>query len=159
MADPIVSVSVDASKAIAKLGRMDAATRTALRGVIVVSTQQLAALVRAKLSGQVLQKRSGRLFDSIQSQMFENTAGVFGRVFSQGVPYARIHEYGGVINHPGSSKFQAWQNPGGWVFTHYTRPHKIPMPERSYMRSSLAEIRDEVLDRMRGAVKSAAKAA
>lgn len=155
----MISIEVDTSRATLKLGRLNQQTRTALRGVIVQLTQALANLVRGKLSGGVLNRRSGRLYNSIQSQLIENTTSIYGRVSTHGVPYAAIHEFGGVIKHPGSSKFQAWQGPGGWVYTHMTRPHDIPIPQRSYMRSSLSEMQAEVVERMTAAVRGAARAA
>jgi phage gpG-like protein len=155
----MISVEVDTSRAQLKLGRIDQQTRTALRGEIVKLTQALATLVRAKLSGGVLNKRTGRLYNSIQSMLIENTTSIYGRVSTQGVPYAAIHEFGGIIKHPGSSKFQAWQGPGGWVYTHMTRPHDIPIPQRSYMQSSLNDMRDEIVERMTAAVRAGAKAA
>jgi phage gpG-like protein len=155
----MISVELDASRAALKLTRIDEQTRTALRGAIVSLTQSLATMVRAKLSGGVLNVRSGRLLASIQSQLIENTTSIYGRVSSNGVPYAAIHEFGGVIKHPGSSKFQAWMGPGGMVYTHFTRPHDIPMPERSYLRSSLAEMQAEIVERMTTAVRGAARAA
>ena len=155
-----IKVEVNADQANLRIGRIDQATRAALRGTIVGLTQSVTALVRQKLSGQVLHKRSGKLYNSIQQQLVENTTSIYGRVFSDGsAPYAAIQEFGGVIHHPGSSKFQAWQSPGGWVFTHMTRPHDITIPERSYMRSSLADMQDEIVSRMTTAVRSVARAA
>lgn len=155
----MITVEVDPTRAFLKLDRIPNDIRTALRGTIVDLTRSLTALIRAKLSGGVLNVRSGKLLNSIQSQLIENTATVYGRVFTQGVPYAAIHEFGGVIHHPGSSKFQSWQGPAGWVYTNFTRPHDIPMPKRSYMNSSLDEMRAEIISRLTTAAKSAAKAA
>jgi phage gpG-like protein len=155
----MIEIQVDPSRAIAKLERLTPAIRSALRGTIVTLTQALAATVRAKLSGGVLQMRTGALFRSIKSEMVENTATIYGRVYSDGVRYAAIHEFGGTIQHPGSSKFQAWQGAEGWIYTHFTRPHAIPIPERSYLRSSLAEMRDDIVDRLTEAVRSAAREA
>ena len=158
-----LEITVDASRINARLDRMPTALRSALRGTVVSLTQALAGLVRAKLSGGVLNVRSGNLLASINSQMVENTSTVYGRVFvdpsSPAAKYARIHEFGGVIKHPGSSKFQAWQSGDGWVYTHFTRPHDIPMPERSYLRSSLAEMREEIVTRLSEAARSAGREA
>lgn len=155
----MLTVQVDASRVVTRLERIDAATRTALRGAIVSITRDLTARVLAKLSGGVLNYRTGALYRSIKANLVENPTSIYGQVFSDGsVPYARIHEYGGTIQHPGSSKFQAWQGPAGWVFTHFTRPHPIPIPERSYLRSSLAEMQNDIVARLTIAVKSAVKA-
>jgi phage gpG-like protein len=155
----MITVQVDASRVVAKIERIDEATRTALRGAIVSITRDLTARVLAKLSGGVLNYRSGDLYRSINANLVENPTSIYGRVFSDGsVKYARIHEFGGTIQHPGSSKFQAWQGPAGWVYTHFTRPHAIPMPERSYLRSSLAEMQADIVTRLTTAVKSSVKA-
>jgi phage gpG-like protein len=159
----MISATVDASRVEAKFQRVDTQTRALLRGTIIALTKELAALVRAKLSGQVLNIRTGELLRSIKPELVENPTSIFGIVFSDpsspAAKYASIHEYGGVIDHPGSSKFQAWQGANGWVYTHFTRPHKIPMPERSYMRSSLADMQAEIISRMTAAVQSGARAA
>lgn len=155
----MITVKVDAQQVIVRFDRMPVALRTALRGETISLTKQLAARVRANLSGQVLNKRSGALYNSIRSELVENPLTLYGRVYvdpgSPAAKYAAIHEYGGVINHPGSNKFQAWQTAAGWVYTHRTRPHKIPMPERSYMRSALEEMRDTIIARLSAAAKQA----
>lgn len=152
-----ITVQVDTTQAIAKLGAVTENVRAALRQVIMQDGPELASRVRSKLSGQVLQVRTGALLASIQNEMVENSTSIYGRVYSSGVRYAAIHEFGGIIRHPGSSKFQSWIGPDGkHVATHYTRPHDIPMPERSYLRSSLAEMRDRIIADMTAAVKTSA---
>ncbi len=154
-----ISVQVDATKAIVKLERAEASTREAVRAEVVSLTKQLAQQVRANLSGKVLNMRSGRLYNSITNEMIEDTTSIIGEVATRGVPYAAIHEYGGVIKHPGSNKFQAWMGAAGMVYTHFTRAHDIPIPERSYMRSALAEMRDSIVARLTNAAKTGARAA
>jgi len=139
---------------------MSAAVKTAIRGEVTSLTQELAARVRENLTGRVLNRRSGALLNSIRSERVEDTLTLYGRVYSDGsVKYARIHEYGGTIDHPGSDKFQAWQNGGAWVYTHRTRPHKIPIPQRSYMRSALDEMKDAIVARLTAAGKRAVREA
>lgn len=60
-------------------------------------------------------------------------------VFGEGMKWAPILNFGGIIQHPGSDKFQAFDvgNPfsgGERVFTHGTKPHDIPIPARRYVR-------------------------
>jgi hypothetical protein len=157
----MISVQVDASKAIVRLSRMPEAVRRELRGETISLTKQLVAAVLANLSGAILQKRTGKLFDSFDSmkgELVETTTSLYGEVRSNGtVAYARILELGGVINHPGSSKFQAWQGENGWVFTHFTRPHKIPIPAFRYMGSALDAMRDEIDTRLSAAARRADK--
>lgn len=56
-------------------------------------------------------------------------------VWGGGLPYAHIHNSGGSIPHPGSSKKQAFigSRDGKLVVTDYTRPHAIPMPQRKFV--------------------------
>lgn len=108
-----------------------------------------------KLSGQVLNRRSGLLSRSITQQTLQigedqiNTkVGVFG-----GVPYARIHEMGGKIDIPEVTGKLMVFNPGdGLVFTRHHKAFTVTMPERSYLRSSLRDLHDEIIERMNRAV-------
>lgn len=131
-------------------GRVPEAVRTRLRGEAVRLTQALAALVRSKLSGPVLQRRSGRLIGSIRSELIETADSVGGRVSTSGVPYARIHEYGGqtspheIVAKNSASLAFVWQ--GRQVFFKRVNHPGSKMPERSYMRSSLEEMRSEIAE-------------
>jgi phage gpG-like protein len=159
----MITVQVDASKVILRFDRMPLALRTAIRGETISLTQALAARVRENLSGRVLNRRTGALYNSVKSELVENPSTVYGRVYvdpgSPAAKYAGIHEYGGIINHPGSDKFQAWQEGGAWVYTHKTRPHQIPIPQRSYMRSALEEMREQIVARLTAAAQRATQAA
>lgn len=152
---------------IAKLSSMPAKLREALYRKTVAFTLQLEAKVKAKLSGVVLNVVSGALRRSIQRDVTQGADFVRGKVYSAGdVKYAGIHEFGGVIKHPGGTKYMMVE--GKTIFVSkvlsnnlnlpVTKPHNIPMPERSYMRSSLREMapaiqqgyRDTVLATLRG---------
>jgi phage gpG-like protein len=162
-----MTAEVDTRGATVKLGRLDAATMSALRGEIASITGDIKEAVLKKLTGAVLYYRTGDLYTSVRQEMRENAARgyIYGRVYvDPKIKYAAIHEYGGVIKHPGSNKFQAWfdQNkpgPTGWTYTHFTRPHDIPMPQRSYMRSTLEEMRAEIVSRLTEAAKAGARSA
>lgn len=108
-----------------------------------------------KLSGQVLNRKSGRLSNSITQQTLQigddqiNTkVGVFG-----GVPYARIHELGGSIDVPEvSGKLMVFNSGDGLVFTRHHKAFTVHMPERSYLRSALRDKHEEIIERMNRAV-------
>lgn len=72
---------------------------------------------------------TGRLRRSIYKESDATTS----EVGSRGVPYAGIHQFGGTIKHPGSSKRQAFRVGEEWVVTNYTRPHDIRIPARPYL--------------------------
>ncbi len=96
-----------------------------------------AAVIETKLSGQVLNQRSGLLVSSIFSQVVEDGSSVMG-IVGANTPYARIHEYGGVIE-PKNALALRFQINGQWVTV-----KRVVMPERSYLRSTLAERADGI---------------
>ena len=75
--------------------------------------------------------KSGNMFQNIMLRWSDREAVVF--IDTAKVPYAAIHNFGGTIKHPGSSKFQAFEYGGGMVYTWGTKPHDIPMPKRQFM--------------------------
>ena len=75
--------------------------------------------------------RNGNLFENIQLEYDDKHASVF--IDTERVPYAAINNFGGVIKHPGSKKFQVFQVGGEIVFTHGTEPHDINIPQRMFM--------------------------
>ena len=146
---------------MAKLKMLPNVFRQRLNAALMVQADMLVSHIKAdKLSGQVLKVGTTshpHLRDSIFQQNVQNdSSGVVYKVASGGnIPYAAIHEYGGVIQHPGSDKFQAWDGPGGPVFTHGTKPHSITIPERSYMRSALADNKASIIAAIQGSLKGA----
>lgn len=125
-------------------------------------------VIGSKLSGQVLNRRSGALSRSIQQRLTINATSVYGYVYSSGdVKYAAIHEFGGVIQHPGGTKYIIDAAVGGEIRTRFvsnlfpgpvagvTKPHAIPMPERSFLRSGL---RDKSVQYSEGMAKAASAA-
>jgi phage gpG-like protein len=120
-------------------------------------------IVSQKLRGQVLKNRTGRLWRSITP---EQKTALAGRVFTN-VEYARIHEYGGTIKHPGGTAFFIGKD-GRAVFVsnksrianlfrRRTAKHDIKMPLRSFMRTALAEMRPEIVEELKQAVGRALK--
>lgn len=146
------------------IARLDAMP-DALHGELKRTVERLVALLQqkvwAKLQGPVLKHRTGKLARSIDQIVIDEPESIIGRVFSNGtVAYARIHEFGGVIHHPGGTAYYFDAQAGMAHFLSNakagdhdfprTKPHDIPMPERSYMRSTLVEnaamIEKELMD-------------
>lgn len=84
---------------------------------------------------------------------------------SSNAPYARIHEFGGVINHPGGTPYfigkdgkAVFVSKSGYGAYHnlpVTKPHEIVMPERPYMRPAVAKVRTKaVYKKLRGLVNA-----
>src|SRR5262249_49952955 len=114
--------------------------------------------VQDKLRGQVLNRRTGRLGQSIQQRVDSTAASVTGVVYSAGdVKYAAIHEICGHIAGPGieakTAKALMLGVGGKKVFAKWVNWRGATMPERSYMRTSLADMKDEIVQKMTAAVQ------
>ncbi len=102
-----------------------------------------------KLMGAVLNARSGALRDSIGAEVLADGDGVFATVGSFGdVKYAAIQEYGGkTAAHeilPAKTQALAFVAGGAQRFARKIEHPGSRIPERSYLRSSLEEMSDEI---------------
>ena len=101
-----------------------------------------------KLQGQVLAHRSGKLTRSIEQQVVDQ-----GRTFTAVVqagslaPYGAIHEYGGTFQIPEHMSHSRLSQK-----TWTVRSHTATFPERSFMRSSLKEYRDQAYREIENAI-------
>lgn len=110
-----------------------------------------------KLSGQVLNHRTGRLWRSIFQRVAADTYGVVATVASSSdVPYAGIHEFGGRTRPHDivarRKKALAFMIQGNMVFAKRVRHPGSNMPERSFLRSSLTDMRARIDRDMKDAV-------
>jgi phage gpG-like protein len=100
-----------------------------------------------KLQSSPLHHRSGKLQRSVHHQTTANTSFVIGRVYA-GAEYAAIHEYGGQtkphIIKPKKAKVLAFSKGGNTIFAKSVKHPGSKIPERSFMRSSLAENREKI---------------
>lgn len=137
---------------------MPAKLHSALSRKITQLRLALEDKVKAKLSGPVLHVRTGNLRRSIYSDQQETATAIVGRVAqSADVPYGRIHEYGGKtaahIILPKKAKALAFAMGGKQVFASIVHHPGSVMPERSYLRSSLSDMRQEIIDGIGDAVR------
>lgn len=127
--------------------------KPALRQTVERETIALQShVVEHKLSGQVLHVRSGTLRRSITYAIDESDLAITGTVGTN-LEYAAIHEYGGTINvpeiRPRKAKALHFYVGGAEVFATRVRAHTVRMPERSFLRSALAERREAFLAAIR----------
>jgi phage gpG-like protein len=113
-----------------------------------------------KLSGGVLGMRSGALRDSITAGFSADPDGVVASVGSEGdVKYAAIQEYGGKTGAheilPVKAQALAFVADGIQRFARRVEHPGSLIPERSYLRSSLDDVRDEILDALADAAADA----
>jgi phage gpG-like protein len=138
---------------IAKLNRLAGGDlQSGIARTMLRLAMELKGLVQQKLSGPVLQTRSGRLRGSIQSQVQQTDVGVEASV-STDVPYAPFQEFG--VPHsweirPRTARALAFEVNGQTIFAmHVTHP---PLPERSFMRSALREMAPQIRSELQAAV-------
>ena len=146
----------------ASLAGMPDRVRQALASKANVLAVALEAKIQQKLSGGVLNTRSGALASSIVATVDELSTDVSVRIGSSGdVKYAAIQEFGGTIPPheivPDKAKALAFAVGGKRVFAARVNLPAVTMPERSYLRSSLAEMAEEIKEEFGAAVLEATK--
>lgn len=142
---------------MAKLDAMPNAVHQALLRKVTVLAFALLAKVKGKLSGEVLNVRSGLLRDSAFQEVQDSGTSVYGRVAEPGaVPYAAIQEFGGVtpahVIEARNAQALAWVAGGKTMFARRVNHPGSRIPERSYLRSALDEMHDEIVAGLREAV-------
>lgn len=103
-----------------------------------------------KNTTKTLNIRSGMLFRSFTPNDAMNIARQEGNrlVYGTKVAYAAIHEHGGTIQHPGSSKKQAWMGANGLVVRYGTKPHPITIQARPYLAPAMKKLEDDELPKL-----------
>jgi phage gpG-like protein len=108
----------------------------------------LEARIQQKLSGEVLQTRSGALAASIISAIENDGSATSVSISGTGVPYAAIQEFGGKTAAHDivavKAKALAFSVGGDHIFAKSVHHPGSTIPARSYLGSSLAEMSDEI---------------
>lgn len=121
----------------------------AVQDIILRKWQTLATSlsdrIKEKLSGEVLNARTGRLRASIVSRIYAGKSHVTLSIGSRGdVSYAALHEYGGTVLipaiYPTKSSVLRFYVGGVKRFARHTAAHTVHIPERSYVRSTMDEM-------------------
>lgn len=126
-------------------------------GSIVLKLQE--RVMRAKLSGQVLNARSGTLRRSIDQAVYQEGAQIRG-VVGTNVEYARVHEYGFSGTVTVKEHLRLIKKAFGkdlktprevTVRTHSAR---VNLPERSFLRSALRDLGPAFFESMEQAAQA-----
>ena len=154
----MISVEVQNAEQVTEfVGNIPQRVRARLREVVGTQTIGLRDAVKSKI-GVLFKSGRGPLYQSIRAQTEEQTnVSISGTVGSDGLKYARIQEYGGTtpphVILPKNGKVLAFMGSGGkMVFARKVNHPGSVIPSRSYLRSSLAERRLEIIGAIRGAV-------
>lgn len=117
-------------------------------------------IVRSKLSGQVLKRKTGNLASSINvggtntaTEFVDQGNQIIGRVGTK-VWYGAVHEYGG------SFTVKAHQREVTQVFGREVTPHKVDVrsytmkvPERSFLRSGLQDVSSQMREAIAASIR------
>lgn len=157
----MLSIAIDGDAEVdGALAGAPARVQQAVAAEVAALTAELLARVQAKLSGEVLAVRSGRLRQSVFAEIDADGGDPVGRVgVDPAVPYAAILEFGGrtAAHEIAARKAQALHFVAGGkaVFARRVQHPGSKIPEHSYLRSALRESADEIRDRLRQAVRDA----
>src|SRR5579872_2160800 len=158
----MISVALDGADALqARLAALPAEMIASLSAKAAILAEALAAKVKDdKLSGGALNAASGALRASIAALAGSDASGVFASVASVGgVKYAAIQEYGGktaaheIVAVKASAL--AFAVGGATIFAKRAHHPGSVIPERSYLRSSLAEMSAEIVAALADAPREA----
>ena len=143
---------IGASEVVQRLEGMAPRIHAAVKGSLDAWSTELSAYIKeSKLSGDPLHRRSGDLSRSVVPYRRDSGTTIEGGAGAgAGIPYAKIHEYGGTIT-ARNAPYLCFQTADG-------RWHKVKsvvMPERSYMRTSFREQSAQGIAEVREAVKAA----
>jgi phage gpG-like protein len=91
----MLDIQIDSRQIMARLSYMPDKLRAAFLKKTYALAEKLKSKVQQNLTNKLLHIRSGNLVRSIFQQVTNDTNEVSGRVYSSGLPYARIQEFGG----------------------------------------------------------------
>jgi phage gpG-like protein len=131
-----------------------------IRTTVKKLTFKLQAKIKnEKLTGQVLNVRTGRLRRSINAEFQELSGGLIQGLVGTNVPYAKPHEYG----FSGEQQVKEYVQKRKQVFgrmlkdpiqvTIRAHVRHVNIPEKSFMRSALEELRPEIIEEFQAAIK------
>ncbi|HEY3910380.1 MAG TPA: HK97 gp10 family phage protein [Stellaceae bacterium] len=129
-------------------GLPDAANAGLARAVAKLGIALQSNVQQNKLSGQVLNVRSGALRSSIDVAFEQSGAGVTATVFTD-LDYAAAQEYGfsGTVNVRSSLRLikEAFGRPiAGRAISIGAHSRRMDLPERSFLRSALADMAPDI---------------
>ena len=152
---------VGQEKVIARLGSLPELIANEVEREIRRLTFKLEEHVKSdKLSGFPLHRRTGTLRASINSRVTRNGSRITGSVGTN-VVYAAVHEYGfdGMVDVRQYTRHVTQVFGRATSAIQLVRAHvrHMHMPERSFLRSSLAEMTDEIRKSLLRAVRKATR--
>jgi hypothetical protein len=153
-----VSISLDTNAETVASGieaRCRRAAQSLGRGMLSLMVELARYVTTRKLLGQVLNRRTGNLFNSVQGSPRVEIAGsqVTGTIGTDPSSwYGTRHEFGGTFE----AQRKNLKHPPHLLRGRMTgSPYTLHFPERSWLRSSLAENREKIIGRVRTMITEA----
>ena len=109
-----------------------------LKAGILAATIDVSGHIKDLLTGEVLNRRSGRLWKSIQPEVFRRFGRIVGIVGTD-VEYAAIHEFGGTIRPKSENGWLRFQVAG-----QFRTVREVEMPRRPFMSRGFRERKDRM---------------
>jgi phage gpG-like protein len=145
------------SKVVGTLNAFPDVLKSGLRNGITRACLRLQTKVKQdKLSGQVLNVRTGRLRRSITQRVEEESGSVVGYVGTK-VKYARAHEFGFTGNVTVREHLRKAKSGKESLVKAHSR--NVHLPERSFLRSALKDLQPAIRQDIRAGVVEAVKGA
>ncbi len=153
----LIDIQVDETRVVARFERVVGDVLRELRAAVEIERLILEALIKRKLSGEVLNVQTGKLRRSIYSYVEAEGDAISGVVAQSGdVKYGARWEFGFT----GDEVVQAHVRTITQAFGRAIAPREVEVreftrhidqPARPYMRPSLAERAEAIVERLRGA--------
>lgn len=142
----MIEVTISAAGARGRLAALPPALASRLAGVVATLAQRLYDRVEDNLSGTVLQRRSGRLAASIVQQVDGLSASV--GFDPAAVPYGAAQEFGADLRAHliavKNARALSFVVAGRRVFAKHVMFPGAHLPERSFLRSALADLAPDI---------------
>jgi len=140
----VIGIALVRLKSInAQLDSLAPGARGRLRGFMAGFTIRLREQVKTNIIARFASQ--GPLYQAVQSEVIEDGQGITGRVFIDDVVYAAAQEYGAWIPPheivPRVASVLAFQAGGRTVFAKRVQFPGAYLPERSYARLALVQLR------------------
>lgn len=147
-----IQLVTNTDKVIKQLDKDSIAMERAMKFAMFRAMSILEAEIKQNIrTNSGLNVRTGTLLNSIQQRIFTENGVVRGTIGPENVPYAAIHEFGGVIParfvSPVRKKALRFFNKDGQA--RFSKGHIIPqisIPARPYLSPAIASTSDKILE-------------
>jgi phage gpG-like protein len=155
----MLTVEVDSRAVVARLTSMPTRIHAGILKATYGLAEELKSRVQQNLTNKVLQIRTGKLVRSIFQQVTDGANEVSGRVYSSGLAYAAIQEFGGQtkahIIEAVSGKALAFAIAGQTVFAKRVNHPGSNIPAHHYMGQAFDAMKPKIKQAYEDAVKTA----